>query len=115
MISGWRYRLASALGVGAATYAAVAIANHPIAQSLFGLLPVVGHLAGNTAMGTQFTFEAGVALIAVLAAFVPLYKPRPRRIVDTIGLVERRLFIAVLALATVGYFDFDYRLARATL
>jgi len=115
MASGWRHRLASVAGVAAATYLAMVIANSPLVQSLFTVLPLVGHLPTDTTIGPEFAFEVTTVLVVLLAAFVPLYKPRPRRIVDTVGLVERRLLIALLALATIGYFDYTYRLPRSTL
>jgi lipopolysaccharide/colanic/teichoic acid biosynthesis glycosyltransferase len=45
----------------------------------------------------------------------PLFKPRPRRILDTLSLTEKRLFLAVATLAAIGYFDFTYRMPRSTL
>ena len=57
-----------------------------------------------------------VVTVSVLGlALAPLYRPTPRRILDTIELVERRLLIGVFALATVGYFDLSFRVPRPTL
>jgi len=115
MNGGWRYRITSVAGTAALAIAAVTVANHPFIQELFQLLPVVGHLPFDSAAGREFAIEAGVTTVVVCAALFPLYKPRPRRILD-IGLSAlRRVTIALLALATIGYFDFTYRLPRATL
>jgi lipopolysaccharide/colanic/teichoic acid biosynthesis glycosyltransferase len=46
---------------------------------------------------------------------MPLYKPRPRRILDIWMLAVKRTIVALLALAAIGYFDYTYRLPRATL
>lgn len=115
MNGGWRYRITSVAGTTALAITAVAVANHAFVQGLFQLLPVVGHLPFDSSAGREFAIEAGVTTVVVCAALFPLYKPRPRRILD-IGLSAlRRVTIALLALATIGYFDFTYRLPRATL
>ena len=115
MNGGWRYRLLSVAGTAALAAVAVAVANHAVVQGLFQLLPVVGHLPFDSAVGREFVIEASIATVVVCAALFPLYKPRPRRVLD-IGLQTlRRVSIALLALATIGYFDFTYRIPRATL
>jgi lipopolysaccharide/colanic/teichoic acid biosynthesis glycosyltransferase len=55
------------------------------------------------------------AVLAVTVACRPLCAPRPRHPVDVLFTAERRLFVAVAGLATVGYFDYTYRLPRTTL
>jgi lipopolysaccharide/colanic/teichoic acid biosynthesis glycosyltransferase len=115
MTSGWRYRAGSVTGVAVIAVAAVAIANHPAIETAFRWVPVIGHLPLDRATGREFVFEAGIATFVVLLLLLPLYKPQPRRILD-IGMVAlRRMFVALLALATIGYFDYTYRLPRATL
>jgi lipopolysaccharide/colanic/teichoic acid biosynthesis glycosyltransferase len=115
MNGGWRYRLLSVAGTAALAAVAVAVANHAVVQGLFQLLPVVGHLPFDSAAGREFVIEASIATVVVCGALFPLYKPRPRRILD-IGLQAlRRVSIALFALATIGYFDFTYRIPRATL
>jgi lipopolysaccharide/colanic/teichoic acid biosynthesis glycosyltransferase len=115
MTSGWRYRIGSITGTFVLVVAAVAVANHPVAERIFQVLPVVGHLPLDRAQGWEFAFETGVAALVVLGALIPLYKPQPRRILDTGMLVAKRTLVALLALATIGYFDYTYRLPRATL
>ena len=115
MNGGWRYRLLSVAGTAALAAVAVGVANHAVVQRLFQLLPVVGHLPFDSAVGREFVIEASIATVVVCAALFPLYNPRPRRILD-IGLQAlRRVSIALFALATIGYFDFTYRIPRATL
>ena len=115
MNGGWRYRLLSVTGTGALAAVAIAVANHAVVQGLFQLLPVVGHLPFDSAVGREFIIEASIATVVVCTALFPLYKPRPRRILDIALQALRRVSIALFALATIGYFDFTYRIPRATL
>ena len=115
MLSGWQYRLRSVGGVAATTALAVAIANSSAVHVLFTRLPVVGQLAADVPVGTELVFEMATTVVIVTAAFLPLYKPRPRRILDTIALTQKRVMVAMLTLAAIGYFDYTYRLPRTTL
>ncbi|WP_254279334.1 sugar transferase [Haloarcula marina] len=115
MRSGWRYRLAGVGGAVLATMLAVAVAYLPPVQQFVTLLPVVGDLPIEAATGRELLFEGLTAATVVTLAFAPLYKPQPRRLLDTWMLGVQRTGIAVLALATVGYFDYTYQLPRATL
>ena len=115
MNGSWRYRIAGVLGTMAITVGAVVLAYEPSIRTLLDLIPVVGGLPDESAVGMELLIEAAVACVVVLATLVPLYKPRPRRILDTWMLSVRRVSIALLALATIGYFDYSYRLPRRTL
>jgi len=115
MTAGWRYRAASLLGVASITVLAVAVANHPLVQEWYQLLPVVGHLPTESTVGMEFTMEAGVTTLVVVASLLPLYKPRPRRILDVTVLAGKRVIVALFALATLGYFDYTYQLPRSTM
>jgi hypothetical protein len=115
MNGGWRYRLSGVLGTVFLGLLAVAIANHPIVQQGFRLLPIIGHLPFDHATGMEFALEAGTTIAVLLVALLPLYKPRPRRILDIVELAIRRIFLTGIALAAIGYFDYTYRLPRATL
>ena len=115
MNGGWRYRLLSVAGTAALAAVAVGVANHAVVQRLFQLLPVVGHLPFDSAVGREFVIEASIATIVVCAALFPLYKPRPQRILDTIVVVQRRTLIAIVTLSAIGYFDYTYRLPRSTV
>ncbi|NLV09783.1 sugar transferase [Halomicrobium mukohataei] len=115
MASGWRYRIVSVVGVFALIVAAVTVANHPLVHSGFRLVPVVGHLPFDPAEGREFLIEAGTTAVVVLLALAPLYKPRPHRILDVSMFALKRTLVGLFALATIGYFDYTYRLPRATL
>ncbi|WP_049910984.1 sugar transferase [Halorubrum lipolyticum] len=115
MLSGWQYRLRSVGGVAVITALAVAVANSTVVHTLLTRLPVVGRLAADAPMGAELVFEMATTVVIVTAAFLPLYKPRPRRILDTVALTQKRVMVAVLTLAAIGYFDYTYRLPRTTL
>ena len=115
MNGGWRYRLASFAGVVALTVLVVTFANSSSIQSLLGSLPFLNRLPADPPSGMEGVFEITVTVAVVVAVFVPLYKPRPRRIVDAVVLAQKRVMVAMLALATIGYFDYTYRLPRLTL
>ncbi|SDY32599.1 sugar transferase [Halopenitus persicus] len=115
MNGGWRYRISSAAGVAGLTALAVALVNSGPVQTLITSLPVLGRLSVDAPTGAEAVFEVLVTTVVVTAAFLPLYKPRPRRILDTIAITQKRVMVATFALATIGYFDYTYRLPRATL
>jgi lipopolysaccharide/colanic/teichoic acid biosynthesis glycosyltransferase len=115
MTGGWRYRVGSVLGVVSITLLAVRLANAGPLQTAFRLVPVIGHLPFDIAEGAEFLFEAGTTAVVMLAALAPLYKPQPRRILDIAELAARRVLLGCIALAAIGYFDYTYRLPRATL
>jgi len=115
MNGGWRYRLVTVGGTAALAVAAVAIANEPVIRGLIAAIPVIGDLQADRAVGGELLIEAATTAAVVLAVFSPLYKPRPRRILNVWMEGVRRTGIAGLALATIGYFDYSYRLPRATL
>jgi len=115
MPGGWRYRIGGALGVAVLTGFAVALVNSPTAQGVLSSLPVIGRLAADPPGGAEGVLEVLTTVAVVTGAFVPLYKPRPRRILDTAVLAQKRVAVALLALAAIGYFDYTYRLPRTTL
>jgi lipopolysaccharide/colanic/teichoic acid biosynthesis glycosyltransferase len=115
MLSGWRYRLTSGIGAAVLAVGSVGVANHPVTQRLTDDVPVFGRLPATTLSNGDLSLAIATTLVVVVAALVPLFKPRPRRVLDTIMLVERRVVLAAVALAAVGYFDYTYRLPRTTL
>lgn len=115
MNSGWRYRLASVTGVALVAALAVVFVNNATVQTTVAMVPVLGRLPPDPPAGAEFVIEVGLTAAVVTGAFVPLYKPRPRRILDIVALTHKRLFVAVFALATIGYFDYTYKVPRLTL
>ncbi|MDZ5811653.1 sugar transferase [Halorubrum sp. AD140] len=115
MDSGWRYRIASVSGVALLAALAVMLANNSAVQGLAAMIPLLARLPVEPPAGAEFIIEVGFTVLVVTAAFIPLYKPRPRRILDILALSHKRLFVAIFALATIGYFDYTYKVPRLTL
>ena len=116
MLTGWTYRVASAAGVVILSIVAVLIANHPVPQSLFTThIPLFNRLDVTVLEGGDLQLALLLTIVALLGSQVPLYKPRPRRLLDVISISQKRVLVAGLALATLGYFRWSYRLPRATL
>jgi lipopolysaccharide/colanic/teichoic acid biosynthesis glycosyltransferase len=115
MSTGWRYRIASVGGVATLVALAVIAVNNGAVQATTSSVPVLGRLPPDPPAGAEFVIEVALTVAIVTAAFVPLYKPRPRRILDIVALAHKRVFVAVFALATIGYFDYTYKIPRLTL
>lgn len=116
MFTGWRYRVVSFLGVVLLTAGAVGVSNQPLAQSLFTThVPLFNRLDETVLTGESFYWAVALSVLAVAGSLMPLYKPRPRRVLDTVFLAQKRVLVAGLALATLGYFKWSHRLPRATL
>ncbi|MWV65228.1 DUF1970 domain-containing protein [Halorubrum sp. JWXQ-INN 858] len=116
MLSGWRYRLLSVFGVAALAAAATLIANHPVPQSLFTTyVPLFDRLDPIVLSGDRLFLVVGLSLLAIVGSLIPLYKPRPRRMLDVVLLAQKRVLVAGLAIATLGFFKWSLRVPRATL
>ncbi|MCU4718165.1 sugar transferase [Halapricum hydrolyticum] len=116
MVTGHRYRAVSGAGVALLTVAAVLVANTEGVQNVVvSTVPVAERLRPVVLSGEDLVFRLVLVTGIVTALLAPLYKPRPRRILNTIFRAERRVFVAGLGLATVGYFDHSSRVPRATL
>ena len=116
MESGWRYRIGGVLGVAGLSALAVFIANQPLLQSLFTTyVPVFWRLDPIVLAGRDLYFAMGLTAAALLGCLIPLLKPRPRRILDIVALAHKRVLVAGSVLATLGFFNYSYRLPRATL
>jgi lipopolysaccharide/colanic/teichoic acid biosynthesis glycosyltransferase len=116
MLSGWPYRVISTVGTALSTLAALLVANHPAAQWLFtSYVPLFWRLDPVVLGDERLRLAATLSVLAVCGSLIPLYKPRPRRILDTVALAGKRVVVAGLALATLGFFQWSHRLPRATL
>ncbi|WP_226022860.1 sugar transferase [Halomicrobium salinisoli] len=115
MATNWGYRLQAIVGVAMITVLAVVVANHPLTQGLVTAVPPLSGLEHYTATNGDLVDETLTTVVIVLGAFWPLYKPRPRRILDIAFLSHKRVFVAAATLATIGYFDWSTRLPRTTL
>ncbi|WP_460923448.1 sugar transferase [Salinarchaeum chitinilyticum] len=116
MRTGWQYRVASAAGAVALTVAAVLLANQPPVQELFtSYVPLFNRLNATVLDRDSLRWAVPLSAATVATSLIPLYKPRPRRILDTVIFAQKRVIVAGLALATIGYFQWSHRLPRATL
>jgi exopolysaccharide biosynthesis polyprenyl glycosylphosphotransferase len=116
MVSGYRYRVLSVVGAAAIVALAVRLVNAATVQGLFtAVIPVFRRLPATVLTGEKFAIALATTVTVVVFSLIPLFKPRPRRILDTILLTQKRVAIAGLALATIGYFDYTSRLPRSTL
>jgi len=115
MDRGWRYRLAAVLGTVAATAGGTLAANAPFAQRLLVTVPVLDRLPATTLSGGALAVATFTAVVVLAPACLPLFRPRPRRVLDAVVLAVRRVLLGAVGLAAVGYFDYTYRLPRTTL
>ncbi|WP_134671805.1 sugar transferase [Halorussus marinus] len=115
MVSGYRYRAASVAGTILASVLAVSIADLLIVQSALLSVPIVRRLSVHVLTTDEVVLAMMTTVAVVVGSLVPLFKPQPRRILDTVLLVQKRVVVAGLALAAIGYFDYTYRLPRTTL
>jgi len=115
MARGWRYRIASVFGTAALTALAVVVVNHPLIQHAFALVPYFGRPAPHVLANGELVFVVATTLVVMVLATWPLFKPRPRRVLDTILLTQKRVVLAMVGLAALGYFNYSYRLPRPTL
>lgn len=109
------YRVVSAGGMIVLIAIALLVASTVDVSAVLGghALPAAGgeaYGAGATGLPV-LALTAGVATLAML----PLCKPRPRRILDTVAATLRSIAIATAVIATLSYFTYTYRLPRATL
>ncbi|MWG34430.1 sugar transferase [Halomarina oriensis] len=110
-----RHRLMGVGGVFALTALAVVLVNNPAVQSFATSIPVLRRLSPDPPGTAEFLIELLVTVCVFLLAFLPLYRPRPRRILDVLVQSVERVVLAGLVLASIGYFDYTYRLPRFTL
>jgi lipopolysaccharide/colanic/teichoic acid biosynthesis glycosyltransferase len=116
MVRGVRYRVVSAVGTALAVVACLLVANSRQVQAWSTTLaPIVDRLNPVVLTGTEFTLVGGLTVLSMLLALAPLFKPQPRRILDTVFLTQKRIGLAALGLATIGYLDYTFRLPRTTL
>jgi lipopolysaccharide/colanic/teichoic acid biosynthesis glycosyltransferase len=115
MQSGWRYRVVAPTGAALLVGIAVFLANTPPLQALVTAPPVLNNLEPSTLSNGDLTDQTVATVGITLLILWPLFKPRPRRILDTISLTHKRVFLTAAVLATIGYFDWSSRLPRTTL
>ena len=116
MIQGWLYRIVSAVGVSTVTIVSVLVANHPTVQlAATSYVPLLWRLDPIVLSGAELQLAAWTSVVVVVGALIPLFKPRPWRILDVVMLTQKRVLVAGLAIAALGYFNYSFRLPRPTV
>lgn len=115
MNSRWQYRILSILGTIFLTAAAVFVTNFSSIHTAFSNVPYFGRPAPEVLATADLRFAMMTTAVVFLASMWPLFKPRPRRILDTILLTQKRVLLAMTFLAALGYFNYSYRLPRTSL
>jgi len=116
MIRGWWYRIVSATGASTLAVLAVVIANNSTVQQLATTyVPLLWRLEPVILSGVDLQLAAWTSAIVVVGALVPLFKPRPWRILDVVALTQKRVAVAGLGIAALGYFNYSFRLPRTTV
>lgn len=116
MLTGWRYRAVGFGGTVALVVLAVLLSNHPIPQAVFtSHVPLFNRLEPEILEGRSLGWALLLSVVFVAGSLLPLYKPQPRRILNVVLLAQKRVIVAGLALATLGFFKWSHRLPRQTL
>jgi lipopolysaccharide/colanic/teichoic acid biosynthesis glycosyltransferase len=98
------------------TAVAVIVANLPAVQTATTTyVPLLWRLSPTVLTGTELHLAVGTSVLIVVGLLIPLFKPRPRRILDVAMYAQKRVLVAGLAIAALGYFNYSFRLPRATL
>ena len=111
----WRYRLVSLCGVGGMTLLAMMVATSQLVMGTAAEFPIVGRFAVASGPGWPLTAQTGMVGLILVLASAPLFEPRPRRLLDTVALSQKRVFLALVALAAVGYLDHSLAIPRLVL
>jgi len=116
MLSGREYRVGSAVGTAVLTGSVVMLANaRPVQAAITTHVPLVRNLQPTVLDGGELLLAMFVTLVVIGAAVAPLYKPHPRRILSIVFRAQKRIVLAGMGLATLGYLGFPYELPRGVL
>jgi len=106
----------SVAGVGALVVSSLLIANHPATQQLFTThVPLFNRLEPSVIDIVSLGWAVVLSVLVIGGSLLPLYRPRPSRLLDTVLYAQKRVIVGGLGLATFGYFQWSHRLPRATL
>lgn len=108
--------LLTAGGTALITALTVLAANHlPVQAVVVANVPLVNRLPTGVLAGERLAVSVLIAATVVTVTLFRLYESRPQRILDTIFQTEHDIVVATCVLATIGYFDYSFRLPRLTL
>lgn len=116
MIHGWWYRVVSVIGATVVAVLCLVAANQFALQALATTyVPLLWRLEPIILTGPALQLAVATSVVISLAALVPLFKPRPWRVLDVIAFAQKRVVVGGLAIAALGYFNYSFRLPRPTL
>lgn len=116
MIGGWQYRIVAATGVSLITALVLAVVNESIVQATAtASIPLLWRLEPTVLSGEGFLIAVATSVGIVVTVLTPAFKPRPWRILNLTAYIQKRVLLAGFGLATLGYFNYSFRLPRATL
>ena len=116
MTTGWTYRLLAVTGVVGFVILSVLVANSlPLQQLFTTYIPLFNRLEPTVLFGQDLRNAVLLSVLFSIVILYPIYRPRPRRILNITFLTQKRVGVVGLALATVGYFEWSHRLPRTTL
>ncbi|WP_330631276.1 sugar transferase [Halocatena halophila] len=112
--AGWHYRLLSIGGTAVLSALTVVVMGHPAIVSVADTIPMLARLPHPPEFHNHLLI-VGTAVGLILLALGPLFKPQPLRVIDVVAETQRRVLLAGFGLATIGYFDYSFRMSRMTL
>ena len=115
MQSRWVLQGVRAGGTLVLTLLAVAIASNELSHSLVRGIPGFAIFPYEPSSGQDLLAEATVAGLLIMLACASLFRPRPRRLLDTVFVVQKRVLFGMVGLAALGYFDYTFAMPRLTL
>lgn len=115
MDSRWQYRLRTIVGTIVLTAVAVIVTNLSVVHNSWARMPYFGRPAPEPLAASEVSFVILTTIVVMFVAMWPLFKPRPRRLLDTVLLTQKRVVLAMIGLAALGYFNYTYQLPRTTL
>ena len=110
-----RYRVVSIAGTILLTLTAITVANQPLLQRLATThIPLLWRLEPAILSGSRLRLATGTSLLIILGSLIPLFKPRPWRILNIVSYAQKRILVAGVTVAALGYFNYSFRLPRTT-
>lgn len=105
----------SVVGTAVITALSVVVANHRLPQTIVSTyVPLFWRLDAAVLAGPRLQLAILTSVAVVVGTLIPLYKPRPWRTLNVVAFTQKRVVVAGLAMATLGYFNYTFRLPRTT-
>jgi lipopolysaccharide/colanic/teichoic acid biosynthesis glycosyltransferase len=115
MESKWFRRGIRAGGTLVLTLLAVALASNELSHTLVRGIPGFAVFPQEPSSGQDLLAEASIAGLVIMVACASLFRSRPRRLLDTVFVAQKRILFGMVGLAALGYFDYTLAIPRLTL